>query len=62
MRGRVMSVYTLVPMGMMPLGSMAIGTVGDVAGVPLTVAVGAVLILVFTLAAFRLFPAVRRMP
>ncbi|HET7036273.1 MAG TPA: MFS transporter [Thermomicrobiaceae bacterium] len=62
MRGRVMSVYTLVPMGMMPLGSMAIGTVGDVAGVPLTVAVGAVLILCFTLVAFRLFPAVRRMP
>ena len=57
-----MSVYTLVPMGMMPLGSMAIGTVGDVAGVPLTVAVGAVLILAFTLAAFRLFPTVRRMP
>jgi MFS family permease len=62
MRGRVMSVYTLIPMGLMPLGSMAMGSVGDVIGVPVTVAAGAVIVLVFILIAFRAFPSVRRMP
>ena len=62
MRGRVMSVYTLVPMGMMPLGSMVIGSVGDVIGVPVTVAIAGVIVFVFVLGAFRLFPSVRRMP
>src|SRR5258708_10571270 len=33
LRGRVMSVYTMVFMGLMPLGSMVMGSIGSVAGV-----------------------------
>lgn len=62
MRGRVMSVYTLIPMGLMPLGSMVLGSAGDVLGVPATIAGGAVVVFAFTALAFRLFPSVRRMP
>lgn len=62
MRGRVMAAYTLIPMGLMPLGQMVLGSVGDVAGVPLTVAVGALLVVVFTLAAIPILPEVRRLP
>src|SRR5438132_1525660 len=32
LRGRVMSVYTMVFMGLMPLGSMVMGSIGSVAG------------------------------
>jgi len=32
LRGRVMSVYTMVAMGLMPLGSMVVGTIGSVVG------------------------------
>jgi MFS family permease len=43
LRGRVMSVYTMVFMGLMPLGSMVIGAVGSIAGVGLGLVVGGVL-------------------
>jgi MFS family permease len=33
LRGRVMSVYTMVFMGLMPLGSMVMGSIGSVAGI-----------------------------
>ncbi|MBO9405302.1 MAG: MFS transporter, partial [Thermomicrobium sp.] len=36
-RGRVMALYTLIPMGLMPLGTMALGGIGDLFGVPATV-------------------------
>ncbi len=62
MRGRVMSVYTLIPMGLMPLGAMVMGSVGSVIGVPITVAAGAIIVLSFSIFAFRLFPKVRAMP
>jgi MFS family permease len=62
MRGRVMSVYTLIPMGLMPLGAMVMGSVGAVIGVPITVAIGAVIVMIFAVLAFRLFPSVRGMP
>ena len=61
MRGRVMSVYSLIPMGLMPLGSMILGTIGEAVGTPLTVGCAAVLVLVFGLLSFRLFEAVRQM-
>src|SRR6266542_2618400 len=32
LRGRVMSVYTMVFMGLMPLGSMVMGSIGSVVG------------------------------
>lgn len=39
-RGRVMSVYTLIAGGLMPLGSMLLGGVGSAIGVPLIVGIG----------------------
>src|SRR5258708_10241054 len=32
LRGRVMSVYTMVFMGLMPLGSMVMGSIGSIVG------------------------------
>jgi len=60
-RGRVMALYMLIPMGLMPLGTMALGGIGDLFGVPATVAVAASGALVFTLAGRRLFPEVYRL-
>jgi len=62
MRGRVMSAYTLIPMGLMPLGQMVTGSVGARITVPLAVAIGAGVVLAFAVAASRLLPAVRKMP
>ncbi len=62
MRGRVMSVYTLIPMGLMPLGAMVMGSVGSAIGVPATVAAGSIIVLAFSILAFRLFSSVRAMP
>ena len=45
MRGRVLSVYTLIAGGLMPLGSMVLGSVGAIVGVPLAVACGGVVTL-----------------
>jgi MFS family permease len=59
MRGRTMALYSLIPMGFMPLGTMALGSVGDVFGVPITVAGGAVIVVAATLLAARFLPAVR---
>ncbi|MCX2728319.1 MFS transporter [Thermomicrobium sp. 4228-Ro] len=60
-RGRVMALYTVIPMGFMPLGTMALGGIGDLVGVPLTVAVAAAIALGFTLVGRRLFPEVYRL-
>lgn len=60
-RGRVMALYTIIPMGFMPLGTMALGTIGDAIGVPLTVALAASLAALFALAGRRLFPEVYRL-
>jgi MFS family permease len=40
MRGRVMSVYSLIAAGFMPLGSMLLGSLGALIGVPLAVGLG----------------------
>ena len=50
------------PDGMMPLGSMILGTIGEAVGTPLTVGVAAVVVVIFGLLSFRLFDAVRQMP
>ena len=42
MRGRVMSVYSLIAAGFMPLGSMLLGSLGSLIGVPLAVGLGGV--------------------
>ncbi len=42
LRGRVMSMYTMIAMGMMPLGSMALGTIASFTGVPETIVIGGI--------------------
>ena len=44
-RGRVMSVYSLTFLGLMPIGSLIAGGVADYAGAPFAVALGAVICL-----------------
>ncbi len=61
-RGRVMSVYTLIPMGFMPLGTMLLGTLGEQFGVPPVVGVAALLVVLFAALAYRAFPEVRELP
>ena len=59
MRGRVMSAYVLIPMGLMPLGSMVLGTVAEMIGVSMAFAIGAAIIVLFVLLAWKLLPEVR---
>jgi MFS family permease len=59
MRGRVMSVYTLIAGGFMPLGSMLLGTTGEVIGVPLAVGLGGVITVAIAIAAFQMLGEVR---
>jgi MFS family permease len=59
-RGRVMSAYSLVPMSLMPLGSMALGSASAVIGVSLAFIIGAAIILVATVLAYRLMPELRK--
>lgn len=40
LRGRVMAIYSMIFMGMAPLGSLAGGAVADRVGAPLTIACG----------------------
>ena len=47
LRGRVISVYSLVVMGFMPLGGMLLGSVGSVIGVPITLALGSAVTLIW---------------
>jgi MFS family permease len=59
MRGRVMSAYVLIPMSLMPLGSMALGSLAELIGVAMAFAIGAAVILLFVLIAWRLLPELR---
>lgn len=61
LRGRVMSFYSLTFQGMMRLGGMQAGLVGQLGGAPLAVGIGAVISLAYgALVAWR-YPAVREM-
>jgi MFS family permease len=59
MRGRVMSVYSLIAAGFMPLGSMLLGSLGSVIGVPLAVGLGGALTIVTALLSARLLTDIR---
>jgi MFS family permease len=61
LRGRVISLYSLVVMGVMPLGGMVLGAAGSLIGVPLTVALGGLVTLLWATAIGLVVPAVRRL-
>ncbi|CAG0930469.1 hypothetical protein TFLX_01766 [Thermoflexales bacterium] len=61
MRGRIMSVYSLVFQGMMRLGGMQAGFMETMIGAPLAVASGALLSLGYGLLVFFKWPQVRKM-
>ena len=60
LRGRVMSVYSLIFFGAMPLGALFAGTVAEKLNEPITVVIGAVILMIFALAAWFFLPQVRR--
>jgi Arabinose efflux permease len=60
LRGRVMSVYTLVFFGSMPIGSLLAGTLAQQISEPLTVMLGASLLMVLAVAAWIFLPAIRK--
>ncbi|HEX5165668.1 MAG TPA: MFS transporter [Thermomicrobiales bacterium] len=59
MRGRVMSVYSLIAAGFMPLGSMLLGSLGSVIGVPLAVGLGGALTIATAALSARLLTDIR---
>jgi len=60
LRGRVMSIYTLVFFGSMPLGSLLAGSVAEKFGEPITVMLSAGVLMVLAVAAWVFLPEVRR--
>ncbi len=60
LRGRVMGVYTLIFFGAMPLGSLLAGSSAEWIGEPLTVMIGAGILLVVAAAAWMFLPDIRR--
>jgi len=61
LRGRVMSVYTMVFLGLMPLGSMILGVVGTFVGTGTALQVGGIVLLAVTGYAAIREPRVRRL-
>jgi MFS family permease len=61
LRGRVMSIYSLSFFGGMPLGALGAGALGHVIGAPLTIVVGAVILLVFAGLFWVMAPQLRRL-
>jgi MFS family permease len=59
LRGRMMSMYSMMFLGMAPLGSLLAGTVADHIGAPVTVAVGGFFSFVGGLTFARKWPALR---
>jgi len=60
LRGRVMSVHTLMFLGMMPLGNLQAGFVANLVGAPLALALGAMICASYALLILFRVPAVRR--
>jgi MFS family permease len=59
LRGRVMSIYSMMFLGMSPLGSLLAGWVADRIGAPATVAIGGFAALAGGLTFARMWPAMR---
>ncbi len=60
LRGRVMSVHTMLFMGFMPLGSMLLGSIGTFVGVSTSFVIGGTVIALVTLYAALRVPELRR--
>ncbi len=60
LRGRVMSIYTLAFFGLMPIGSLLAGGAASWIGEQLTVAIGAVILLVSSVLVWLIVPQLRR--
>jgi predicted MFS family arabinose efflux permease len=60
LRGRVMGVYTLIFFGSMPVGALLAGAVAEWIGEPVTVMLGAALLLLLAIAAWLYLPDIRR--
>ena len=59
LRGRVMGIYTLGFFGMMPLGALLAGAVAEIANEPITVILGALIMLGFAVWLWRHVPQLR---
>jgi MFS family permease len=59
MLGRVMSVYTMMMMGFMPLGSLLLGSIGSIVTVSTSFVIGGALVALVALYGFARVPAVR---
>jgi predicted MFS family arabinose efflux permease len=60
LRGRVMSIYMLSFFGLMPIGSLLAGSVAEWIGEPLTVAIGATILLSFAVFVWLRVPGLRK--
>ena len=61
MRGRVMGIYTLLFMGMMPLGGLWAGSLAERLNEPAVVILGAAIALTTATVVYLFFPQVRRL-
>jgi MFS family permease len=59
LRGRVMSIYTLIFFGLWPVGGMWVGALAQRIGEPPTVLLGGVIVLVIVVGVFLRFPMLR---
>jgi MFS family permease len=59
LRGRVMSVYSMMFMGMAPLGALLAGGLADIVGAPATVGLGGAVSIVGALLFWRKLPELR---
>jgi MFS family permease len=62
LRGRILSLYTLMFMGMLPFGSLQIGALAEKLGTPTALSVGALICLGFGLFAWWRWPHLRALP
>ncbi len=61
-RGRVMSVYSMALMGMIPLGSLLFGSVAEITNESLTVISGAGIAILFAFCVVIVFPFIKKLP
>jgi MFS family permease len=61
LRGRVMGIYVMVFMGGMPIGSLIVGAIAAVIGLPLAILIGGILMALFILAIWIFRSEVRRL-